>query len=265
MSDTSLVHRTDSNAPPPPAPLTAAEINSHLDYAMEQLRARRDVLIAALLKSYKAFPVINDDDALGEVAENVRMGNTLNGTGETRRVEQKKPFLDGGRTIDAWFRAWAVPLDKALDPVQAAMDDYAARKLAKEEADAAAAQKLADEQAEAAQLAASEALRKAKPAAVVEAALDRVAETAAVSEAADARASARPADLTRSTGIYGAVSSARRTWSWEVSDATLVPRQYLMVNPEAIKVAAKSRDAKGKPTAQIPGIRWVSTVSMGTR
>lgn len=252
------------NAPQPPKPLTPSEITQYLDYACDQLKDRRAEVIAALEKTQAAYPRIDDDEALGLAAENMRMAAALNRTGEDRRKEHKEPFLSGGRTVDGWFKTWGTPLLRAMEPVQATMNDYGARKLAQQQAEALAAKRLADAEAERAAEVAAEALRNNRPD-EASAALDQVTDAAEAAERADDRVNARPADLTRTHGAYGAVASVRQVWGWEVSDLAAVPREYLMLNPDAIKAVGKQRDKTGKPIAVIPGIAWVASTKMGVR
>jgi hypothetical protein len=254
------------NTPAPPAPLTPADITRYLNYACEDLKARRDELVKALVKTAKSYPHIADgrDDIVGLCAENMRMASALSRTAEDERTTNKAPFLTGGRAVDTWFKAWAASLLSAMEPVQAAMDDFGARKLAREQAEALAAKALADAEADRAADAAAEALRAGRPD-EASAALDRVTGAAQAAEKAEERANAKPADLTRSYGAYGAVASVRQTWGWEVTDINAVPRAHLMLNPDSIKAAAKQRDAAGRPIADIPGIRWVPTTKMGVR
>jgi hypothetical protein len=254
------------NSPAPPAPLTPADITRYLNYACDDLRDRRDELVKALVKTFASYPRIADDreDILGLCAENMRMALALGRTAEDERTTNKAPFLTGGRAVDTWFKAWAAPLLRAMEPVQAAMDDFGVRKLAREQAEALAAKALADAEADRAADAAAAALRAGRPD-EASAALDRVTDAAQAAEHADERANAKPADLTRSYGAFGAVASVRQTWGWEVTDINAVPRPYLMVNPDMVKAAAKGRDAGGRPIAVIPGIKWVPTTKMGVR
>lgn len=251
-----------SNTPPPPTPLTAAEINAYLDYALASLFTRRDALIKALTLTAEMSPRIEDDAQLGDVAENVKMAGALGRTTEDRRVENKAPFLTGGRVVDMWFRAFVEPLDQAMAPVQRIMDDYGARKLARQRAEAEAARKAAQLEADRLAARAAAALDAGRDA---DAVLEQAALAADVATKADSWADARPAELTRARGVYGATASMRETWAWEIEDIGKIPRAYLMVNPDAIKAAAKARDASGKPAIVIPGIRWTSSTRMGVR
>lgn len=258
-SDT-IVHR--ANTPPPPTPLTPAEIAAFLDYALESLGSRRDEIIQALTANFSKYPTIQNDDALGVIAENMRMAGVLARTAEKRREEHKEPFLNGGRAVDVWFKAWKVPLENISGKVQKLMDDYGAQKLAAQRATAEAERKRAQAEADrAAEVAAAE-LRKGRSA---QAALDVAAAAAAQAEEAETRSQARAPDLTRSTGIFGATASVRETWDHEVLDASKVPRKYLVVSEALIKLAMRDRDATGRPIAVIPGIRWKATTKMGVR
>lgn len=253
------------NTPAPPRPLDAIEINDYLAYIGEALIQRRDALVAALRNMAAASPTIEDDEVLGDIAENMRMAAALSRTGEDRRKETKEPFLLGGRVVDAWFKRWLEPLSNAMAPVQSAMNDYAARKLAAARAVAAheAARRLAI--AEAAAQEAAAAMRARAPDVAVIAALDQAASAERDVAAAEARAMARPADLTRSYGTYGAVASVRQSWAWRVDDPALVPRHYLMLDDDKIRQAAKQRDASGRPVVVIPGVSFYPVTKMGVR
>jgi ribosomal protein L9 len=245
----------------PPAPLTSIEIVAFLNDALAGLTTRRNDVIAALLAGSKAHPVINDDETLGSVAENVRMASTLLRTSDQRRKEQKEPFLEGGRTVDGWFKTFLAPLSKAIAPVQAAMDEYGARKLKIARADAERKRLAAEAEA----TRATQAALTAKTPEDSETAWDLAADAAARAEQANKKAAVRPAAMTRTHGTYGAVSSVRSSWRWEITDAALIPRAYLTTDEAAIREAGRARDASGKPIVVIPGIAWVETTKVGVR
>lgn len=258
------------NAPTPPAPLTPTEITAWLDFALESLIARRAEILDALAKTAAAHPTIEDDEILAEIGENVKMAKALTGTAEKRRVDSKAPFLDGGRAVDAWFARLVAPVGAALSPIQATMDDYGRRMVAKRRAAAEAQAKAAREEAERKAAEAAALLAATKPAApgALDWAFDKAQEAADEAEAAATRAIARPADLTRVTGAYGATSSLRATWRWRVVDVTKIPRKFLMVNEDAIKAAvlAEGRDPNSrKPNAVIPGVEFFEETRMGVR
>jgi hypothetical protein len=243
------VYIPGANAPMPPAPpLTPTEIKAYLDYALEQLLNRRAEICAALDNNFATHPVIEDEETLGNVAENVRMASALTKTAKARHTEHKEPYLTGGRAVDAWFKVFAQPLEQAVSQVQAVMNKYGDAKLARERAAAVQARRLAE--AEAARLAeiAAQRMEQGRSADI---ALENAARAADDADAAARRETAKPAALTRTYGTYGAVASVREKWSWEVEDLDRVPRKYLMVDAE--------------PTAVIAGIRWVSSTKVGVR
>jgi hypothetical protein len=258
------------NAPVPPAPLTPAEITAWLDFALESLIARRAEILDALAKTAEAHPRIDDDDTLAEIGENIKMARALTGTAEKRRVESKAPFLDGGRAVDAWFARLVAPVGASLAPIQTAMDDYGRRMLAKRRAEAEAEAKAAREEAERKAAEAAALLAAEKPAApgALDWAFDKAQEAADKAAAAAAAATARPADLTRVTGTYGATASLRANWKWRVVEPAKIPRKYLMVNEDAIKTAVADfgRDpTTRKPLVVIPGIEFFEETKMGVR
>ena len=253
---------TLSNAPSAPAPLTPAEIVEYLDYACEQLLARRDQLIASMQATLASHPRIDDDDALADISENMKMVTGLNRTAKDQFTDCKKPFLEGGRVVDKWFKDFSLPLDRAVLPVQIAMNDYGARKLVQQRAEAQAIRAKADAEAKRLADIAAAKLDQGKPA---DRALDRATDAAQVAEKAEARATARAADLTRSRGSYGSAVSVQETWKWRITDPSLIPLAYLMVDPDAIKLAAKPRDHAGKPLVVIPGIEFYAEARMAVR
>lgn len=257
-----LVHRTDTNAPPPPRPLSAEEIKDYLDYNGQPLRERREELIRALQANLRQHPAINDDAVLGMVAENIRMALALTRTTEERRTADKSPFLSGGRVVDGWYRDLIAPLLLAMAPLQQIMNEYGERKLERSRAQAQADRLRLAAEAEKAAHRAADALEQGKRA---DEALNHAAEASAAADAAAAFATARPAELTRTHGVFGAVASVRQKWRWRVIDISLVPRTFLTVDAEAVDAAGKSRTPDGKPYVQIPGIEWYSETKMGVR
>jgi hypothetical protein len=128
---------------------------------------------------------------------------------------------------------------------------------------AAEARRAAEEEArraraEADRLAAEALAREvaAKPSAPAAPVLDRAIEAEARAAVADAIAAAKPADLSRTRGDYGAVASLRTTWEYEVTDFNAVPRQFLVVNDLGIRAHIRTR-AKDQPPSPIAGIKFI--------
>jgi len=69
-------------------------------------------------------------------------------------------------------------------------------------------------------------------------------------------AGAKSADLSRNRSTAGSVASLRVTWEHEVTDESLVPRQYLGVKDAAIRVAIKAATTPdNKCSLRIPGVK----------
>jgi hypothetical protein len=251
-----------SNAPPPPRPLKPKEIREYLEFNAETIRQRRDDLIHVLQETAATHQTIDDADIAAQVGENMRMAAALSRAVEDRRKEDKRPFLSGGRVIDDWYKALIDPLVEAMRPVQARLDGWGRRQLevARERAREAAAEKRAD-----ADRLASEAGRAISAGLDAGELLTQASEAAGQVEQAERLANGTAANLTRTRGIFGAVLSVREKWTYRVTDISQVPREYLMVNPEAVKKAMKRRDSMGRPTKEIPGIRWESQQEVGIR
>lgn len=251
------------NTPQPPTPLNEQQTREWLDYNSAPIVARAKEIAEALVATIQVHPTIDDEETFGEVAENIRMARSLIRTAEDRRQEEKKPYLNGGRVVDAWFADALKPLDRAIVPVQTAMNVYGERKLAAERAAAEKRRKEAEQEAARRLKAAQKAMAKNAP--DVDAQMASAQHAAEQAQQATDRVNAPSADLTRSRGIYGATASVRTTWSWRVVDPALIPREYLMIDGAKIETAKRQRDAQGAPTAEIPGIRWVPEHKVGVR
>jgi len=228
------------NVPTRPQPLSEAEIIDWLDYVCEPLFRRREEIVPVLLAMAQHHPTVSDETTAGAVAENLRIAGRLADTADDDRqygrVAVKRPFLEGGRTVDAWFRRFRAPLESAMVPLSEALTDYMRRKAAEE-------RKRAQEEAE------------------------RAAMFSKEQEEARRRAEGKAADLSRVEGDYGAVASLRTTWDYEVEDIRLVPSEFLMIDAARVREYLRfTRDPRTrKPTSTIPGIRWVERQSVGVR
>jgi hypothetical protein len=159
---------------------------------------------------------------------------------------EKEPWLEGGRTVESFF-AFRKTLDGAVRRVRAALDNRANLLLAQR-------RKAEAEEAERARLAAAaetERLRKEAeafdepPPAVV---APVYVAPAPVKDVARVVSSA--------TGNKAAVSTK---WMHELTDRAAVPREYLMVDDDAIKLAIK----RGVRT--IAGVRIFETAKTAFR
>lgn len=160
---------------------------------------------------------------------------------------EKAPWLEGGRKVDDFFAAIRDPMKGAAARVKRALDDRANALLAAQrraEAEAAA-------QARAVAEAETERLRKEAEAfdepAPLPVAVAYVAPTAAKDVARV---------VSSGTGNRAAVSTK---WIHNVIDPAAVPREYLMVDDEKIKLAIK----RGVRT--IPGVEIIETANTAIR
>jgi hypothetical protein len=243
------------NAPLPPRPLTAKEVAEWLEYQMEPLRSRRDdIIMPALHAMAAAYPEIadGDEETAGQFAENLAMARELVRQAEAAHKREKEPYLTGGRAVDGWKAKFLTTLAAGMEPLSRILLDFANRKEARERI---------ERQKEAARLA-----EEARQAIVANAFGEET--TIALDQARRAQrdAAARPAEMSQSRGSYGAVASIRQTWSWEVTDPELVPRELLMIDPQKMREKMHRKDnISGRPLDTVPGIKWVPVRSLGVR
>lgn len=187
------------NAAPDLPPVVARLTDEHAD-----LTKRRDELLAAAAR----VPATIDSAALAANLTDFikQIGAAVSKADATRKAE-KEPFLEGGRQVDAFFKGVTDPLDRAKKAMTDRLTAWQ-RKVADEERRA---------REEAARKAAEEAEKKAA-AAKTESDLDAAIAAEQTAHDAAAATEVKAADLSRTRGDYGAVSSLRTTWEHEVLD-----------------------------------------------
>lgn len=202
-------------------------IPEYLALNYEALKAE----IAAALAALGEIAIASDDDIVA-AREKVKPLQTLQKKIEGNRVEEKQPFLDGERDVDAFFKNLRLELDKAVTGITAKANAYQTEK--------------------------REAARK------VEAAKARVA--AMMQEKAPVPAKA--AETTRVTTSTGAVAaSGRVTWDYEVIDRNEIPRELMIENRDAIKAKVAGLKAMGGKIedVKIPGVRIFEKIGTNWR
>lgn len=261
--DTNII----ANTPPPPAPLSPAQVIEFLDYSFESLLARRDELVPALLAMANAHPLIAEDDeaTAGVFVENIAMAKAFLAAVKRAHDEAKRPYIDGGKAVGGWQDRTTAPITAVLARLNTTLLGYVTRKEAKAREEARRLAAEADAIARKAAAEASRAIKRNSPNY-----LDKLNEAARLSDAAvDAAAAAqdpKAAELSRTSGMFGAKAHVRTTWSYEVVDIDQVPLEFLTVNDDAVKGAMKDRDRRtGRPVRDIPGIRWLEQRSLGVR
>lgn len=233
----------------PPDPLEA--LRADLVEVHGDLMSRADALLAGIAR---APATITDEDTAARIADFAKQVAACIKLAEERRTRAKQPHLDAGRAIDAWFKRLTDALDGGrralldrLTAYQRAKAEAARAKAEAEERARREAERIERERVEAELRAAMEAERAAKSegekAAALQRAIDaeaRAAERKAEAEKAAAIAAAKPAELSRTRGDYGAVASIRARWTYEVVDLAKVPREYLALNPTKVNAAIKA-------------------------
>ena len=220
------------------------------------LIARRDELLAAIERAPES---IDDDETAGKMGDFSQKSiaaclKALEGT----RVAEKEPYLSGGRSVDGFFHSVAAPLEKGKKRIDARRKDYLDRKAAEERKARIEAERIAREEAEAAARAAAEAAAKIKEEQDLDAAI--AAEHAANKAKADAEkaakaAAAKPADLSRTRGEQGSVSSLKQIWLFADLDRGALDlealREHLPI--KALEQAVRSFVAAGG--RELDGVR----------
>jgi hypothetical protein len=190
-----------------------------LDY--EDLRAE----IAHALANLPAIDIRSDDDILA--ARDVALSlKALQSRVAAAFKAEKEPYLEGGRAVDAFFKALRVGLDATVLAISTQAAAWQERKLA---------------------MARAKAAEEARTAAFLDEKPPEIPKPAAMTRVAD--------------GGAVAVSGAVR-WDFEVIDPDALPRELLQPNMAAIK--ARVAGLKATTTidkAEIPGVRIVERIS----
>jgi hypothetical protein len=284
------------NRPSAPKPLDAKQVVQWLNYEYDPLTKAIHADVEQLSKDGfgpDGKPLVIDDEAtLARVGANIQIARAHLKQAEDARVLAKKPYLEGGKTVDTWFGRAKDALFAAINPVQAAMNDWAAREDARKRREAALEAARAQEEADraaraaAAALAREEAQKKAMDEAYGEgvialplapattALLDEATDAAQAAQAAEALAVGSSADLTRTHTAYGGVMSGQETFDFEVVDIAKIPLSYLMVNETLlradIRAFARGNTELARKMAEehrslIPGVKITRTVGMRNR
>lgn len=249
----------------PPAPLTPHEVRTYLADAKAPLITRKNALLEGVARFVAAHPKISDEETQSKAGDFVKQIQAHIKIIEDNRTPAKKPFLEGGRAVDAFFKDISDPLTVGLNQVRAPMTVYAQeqetirRAEAQRVAEAAAARAAATAEALAQQqreeAAREEARRQAEyvpPPPVDEpppVTLDDAIAAAQEAEKLAKEAAVRPADLSRTRGDMGSVSSLRENVEVELINLDLVPREFLVFD------AAKAKKAAQAGRTEIPGVK----------
>lgn len=212
------------NKPPSDAEL----LRQRLAAEAAPLLARRDELLAAV----ERVPVeVDSDETAGRVADFIKQLTAAYKATDTARVSAKEPHLEAGRIVDGFFKAITEPLYSAKQKVEVRLTVWQRKKAEEErrrrEAEERARREEAERQAREAAAAAKAAVTGtgSVDAAVTSDALARQAEADAA--AASKSAAAKPAELSRQRGDYGAVASLRTFWDFKDLDRDTIDLETL--------------------------------------
>lgn len=216
-----------------------------------ELRQRIDEAVAS---TGRAPEIIEDDATLGKFGDLTRHVQKLSKEADEARTAEKAPYLGAGREVDGFFNALIAMADTARKSLLKRSTSYLEKKeaIARAAAEAEAKRK-ADEAA-----AALSAAERAQDDGDTDAAIEKlheaeVAETASV--IATAEAAAKPADLVRTHGVGGSVSTLKKEWTFAVEDRAAIPleplRPYLA--PDAVDKAIRAYVKAGNRT--LAGVR----------
>lgn len=199
-----------SNYPPRDLLLGDALREKLLDDHAALLR-RRDDLLAAEAR----IPPIEDEAAAQKVSDYIKQVTACAKAADTARVGEKEPYLEGGRGVDGFFKAISDPLAGVKRRVESALTNYLRRKEAEERRKREEEQRLAREEEARQRREAEEAAAKIRDEQSLQDAIakEQAAKLASAdADKADKAAVAKPAELSRTRGEYGAVSSLRTDW-----------------------------------------------------
>lgn len=236
--------------------------------------SRTDELLAGGTRFHEAHAEIDwdDEETIGRAGDFVKQITAHTKALNTAREGAKRPYLEGSRGVDGFFKGMSDKLDALKKSVSVKITDAlrereARERRAREELERQAraeAERQRREQEEAERRAAeAEAAGKADEAqrqidnAVTSEELHRQAQ-ADVTTAAKA-ADAKPADLSRTRGDLGSVSSLRAFWDFRNLDRAAVDLEALRAHLplDAIEKALRGYIKANKSAAGVPPIAGV--------
>jgi hypothetical protein len=257
LSDAPGIGHNHAAAEPDPV----ASLKRHLDTSYRDLVSR----FLDLEQGCARVPdQIDSEEEAGLVTDFIAQCQAHLRQVETAHRVEKALFLQGGRTVDGFFKRRCESLTSALVPVFTRLKAYRDRRevaaaerhrtlLAAAEKEATRA---AEHRAEAERLAASESPADRNRAMQYHALADATAESAD----AMVREATGCLEPIRIQGDYGATAYITHGWSFDVLDLNAVPRRYLVLNAETVR-AAITKDG----VRDIPGLKIFQTESLRVR
>lgn len=239
MSDALAVLLGDNN--PPPDLLVGDALRETLHDANGDLLRRRD----ALLEAAERVPTIDSDDVAGKVTDFIKQLAALHKAAEAKRTDAKEPYLEGGRNIDGFFKAITDPVSKAKVSVERRLTEYLRDKELRARREREEQERLAREAAARARAEAEEKAKALADERDLNAALEaeKAAETATADLVkAEQAADVKAAELSRTRGEYGSVSSLRTAWVFDEIDREAIDLEALRFHlpTDALEKAVRS-------------------------
>jgi hypothetical protein len=212
----------------------------------------------------RAPATVEDDMALANFATIVSKLTKYAGEVEKARKDEKQPYLDGGREIDAFFSVFTDKIATAKTVLERRQKAYAQKKLADERA----------RQAEIARAAEREATDKLRQAEHLQDKGDFETSGQVLNEAVQAQAAANtaakiavapPAEIVRARATSGALASARTVWIGTVENFDEIDLNQLKAqfSKEAIQKAVDAFVRLGG--RQLKGVKIEEDLKMVNR
>lgn len=217
MNDTP---RMGDNLPPRDL-LTGDALRDRLLDLSAALLRRRD----QLLEAGENIPDIDSDELAAKLSDFIKQVMAASKAAEGARIAEKEPYLEGGRGVDGFFRQITDPLEKLKRYTEQKLTIYLRGKADRERREREERERLAREEETRRRREAEEAERILRDEKSLKAAIDadkRAKEAEADRITAEKAAQAKAADLSRTRGEYGAVSSLRTLWTFSDLDREMI-------------------------------------------
>ena len=237
----------------PPVDLPSGEVlRSTLVELNADLARRRD----ELLEAAERVPPITSEEIARDVGDYIKQLTAAMKAAESIRVQHKEPYLAAGSIVDGYFKGISEPLAKVKASIESRLTGYLRSKAERErrereeqrrQYEAAERQRRAEAEAAAQRVKDQDTLTQALEAE------RRAQEAAADADKAAKLANAGPAEMSRTRGDFGSVSSLRRYWTFSDLDRegldleTLRPYLAIAALESAVRqfIKAGGRDLAG--------------------
>jgi hypothetical protein len=239
-SNTPVLNLSDALAP--------EKISAWLDYEFSGHVANKTTLLARHDKFLEVTKDGIDDDVMaGHASDFAKDLRTESSNTDMTHTRVKAPVLVAQRLIDGQRKTLTDALGLAASQVTVRITDYLRRKEARvrQEAEKEAA-RLAQEAQDAMEI----ADQVNTPSAI-----DHAVLTVREAQQAEARALARPVELTRTRSQGGSLTALKDNWKWKVTDISKVPPHLLAVNETLLQAMMKSA-GKNMKDLKVEGIEF---------